>query len=165
MRLAPGVADVVTLGGFLKQYQVNLDLAKLKSYNIPMQQVLTALGQGNANAGGSYLEQGDQQYLIRGIGLLRTPDDIGGIVLSERAGTPILVRDVADVEVSAVPRQGTVGQDQDDEIVTGIVLMRKGENPSEVLAAVKERARELNEIILPKGVTLKPYYDRSGLID
>src|SRR4051812_13436192 len=128
LKLAPGVADVVSLGGFLKQYQVNLDLAKLKSHNIPMQQVLTALGQGNANAGGSYLEQGDQQYLIRGIGLLRSADDIGSIILAERGGTPILVRDVAEVEVNSVPRQGTVGQDADDEIVTGIVLMRKGEN-------------------------------------
>src|SRR3989440_7439011 len=137
LKLAPGVADVVSLGGFLKQYQVNLDLPKLKSHNIPMSQVLTALGQGNANAGGSYLEQGDQQYLIRGIGLLRSADDIGSIILSEHAGIPILIRDVATVEVSSVPRQGTVGQDGDDEIVTGIVLMRKGENPSEVLTAVK----------------------------
>src|ERR1051326_3637218 len=165
LKLAPGVADVVSLGGFLKQYQVNLDLAKLKSYNIPMQQILTALGQGNSNAGGSFLEQGDQQYLIRGIGLLRSADDIGSIILSEHAGTPILVRDVAEVEVSSVPRQGTVGQDADDEIVTGIVLMRKGENPSEVLTAVKQRVKELNETILPKGVSIVPYYDRSGLID
>ncbi|HTM49055.1 MAG TPA: CusA/CzcA family heavy metal efflux RND transporter [Bryobacteraceae bacterium] len=165
MRLAPGVADVVTLGGFLKQYQVNLDLAKLKSYNVPMQQVFNALGQGNANAGGSYLEQGDQQYLIRGIGLLRSPDDIGAIIVSEKAGTPLLIRDLATVTVSAVPRQGTSGRDAEDEIVTGIVLMRKGENPSEVLAAVKERVRDLNETILPKGVKVEPFYDRSTLID
>src|SRR6478672_11948771 len=165
MRLAPGVADVVTLGGFLKQYQVNLVLAKLKSYNIPMQQVLNALGQGNANAGGSYLEQGDQQYRIRGIGLLRTPDDIGNIIVSEKGGTPLLIRDLATVTVSAVPRQGTSGRDGQDEIVSGIVLMRKGENPSEVLTAVKERVRQLNETILPKGVKVEPFYDRSGLID
>src|SRR4029077_17865164 len=98
LKLAPGVADVVSLGGFLKQYQVSLDLAKLKANNVPMQQVLTALGQGNANAGGSYLEQGDQQYLIRGIGLLRSPDDIGGIILSENKGTPLFIKDVATVE-------------------------------------------------------------------
>jgi cobalt-zinc-cadmium resistance protein CzcA len=164
MRLAPGVADVVTLGGFMKQYQVNLDLAKLKSYNVPMQQVLTALGQGNANAGGSYLEQGDQQYLIRGIGLLKSPDDIGNIIVGERGGTPLLIRDLATVSVSAVPRQGTSGRDDEDEIVSGIVLMRKGENPSEVLAAVKQRVKELNETILPKGVTVEPFYDRSTLI-
>jgi len=165
LKLTPGVADVVSLGGFLKQYQVNVDLAKLKVNNIPLQQVLTAVGQGNANAGGSYLEQGDQQYLIRGIGLLRSPDDIGNIVLSERQGTPLLIKQVASVEVSSVPRQGTVGQDGDDEIVTGIVLMRKGENPSEVLKALKARVKDLNESILPKGIRLMPYYDRSGLID
>ena len=165
LKLAPGVADVVTLGGFMKQYQVNLDLAKLKAHNVPMQQVLTALGQGNANAGGSYLEQGEQQYLIRGIGLLRSPDDIGSIILSEKGGTPLLIRDVAQVEISSVPRQGTVGQDADDEIVTGIVLMRKGENPSEVLKAVKQRVKDLNETILPKNVSIRPYYDRTGLID
>jgi cobalt-zinc-cadmium resistance protein CzcA len=165
MRLAPGVADVVTLGGFLKQYQVNLDLVKLKSYNISMQQVLNALGQGNANAGGSYLEQGDQQYLIRGIGLLRSPEDIGSIIVSEKSGTPLFIRDLAQVTVSAVPRQGTSGRDSQDEIVSGIVLMRKGENPSEVLAAVKQRLRDLNENILPKGVTVEPFYDRTTLID
>jgi len=165
LKLVPGVADVVSLGGFLKQYQVNLDLGKLKANNIPMQQVLTALGQGNANAGGSYLEQGDQQYLIRGIGLLRSPDDIGNIILSEHGGTPLLIRDIANVSVSSIPRQGTVGQDADDEIVTGIVLMRKGENPSEVLKGVKARVQELNDSILPKGISMKPYYDRSGLID
>src|SRR5712691_6518456 len=137
LKLVPGVADVVSLGGFLKQYQVSLDLAKLKANNIPMQQVLTALGQGNSNAGGSYLEQGDQQYLIRGIGLLRSAGDIGNIILAEHGGTPLLIRDIATVETSSVPRQGTVGMNQDDEIVTGIVLMRKGENPSEVLKAVK----------------------------
>jgi heavy metal efflux system protein len=165
LKLAPGVADVVSLGGFLKQYQVSMDLAKLKANNIPMQQVLTALGQGNANAGGSYLEQGDQQYLIRGIGLLRSADDIGNIILAEHGGTPLLVRDIATVDVSSVPRQGTVGMNEDDEIVTGIVLMRKGENPSEVLKAVKARVQELNDSILPKGVKIVPYYDRTFLIE
>lgn len=164
LRLAPGVADVVTMGGFLKAYQVNLDLTKLKSYNVAMQQVFAALGQGNSNAGGSYLEQGEQQYLIRGIGLLRSPDDIGNIVVSEKGGTPLLIRDLATVTVSSVPRQGTAGRDEQDEIVSGIVLMRKGENPSEVLAAIKQRVQELNQSILPKGVTIQPFYDRSDLI-
>src|SRR5262249_35509868 len=158
-------ADVITLGGFLKQYQVNLDLTKLKSYNISMQQVFTAVGHGNANAGGSYIEQGDQQYLIRGIGLLRSPDDIGAIVGSEKGGTPLLIPDLASVTIDAVPRQGTSGRDEQDEIVSSIVLMRKGENPSEVLAAVKERVKDLNESILPKGVSIEPFYDRSGLIN
>src|SRR6185436_5344761 len=150
LRMTPGVADVVSFGGFIKQYQVNLDLAKLQFHKISLQQIFTALGRGNANAGGSFLEQGDQQYLIRGIGLLRSPDDIGNIVVSEKGGTPLLIRDLASVTIDAVPRQGTAGRDDQDEIVSSIVLMRKGENPSEVLAAVKERVRDLNENILPK---------------
>ncbi|HVV44435.1 MAG TPA: CusA/CzcA family heavy metal efflux RND transporter, partial [Bryobacteraceae bacterium] len=165
LKMVPGVADVVSLGGFMKQYQVNVDALKLQAHHVPMQQVLDALGKGNANAGGSYLEQGDQQYLIRGIGLLHSPDDIGNIILDEHGGTPLLVRDVADVSLSSVPRQGTVGMNEENEITSGIVVMRKGENPSEVLKAVKERIDELNSSILPKGVSIVPFYDRSGLID
>jgi heavy metal efflux system protein len=165
LKMTPGVADVVSFGGFIKQYQVNLELAKLQFNKISLQQVFTALGRGNANAGGSYLEQGEQQYLIRGIGLLRSKDDISNIVVAERNGTPLLMHDLADVTVSAVPRQGIVGQDQDDDIVTGLVLMRKGENPSEVLAAVKERVAHLNRSVLPKNVQIVPFYDRTWLID
>ena len=111
------------------------------------------------------LERGEQQYLIRGIGMLRSSDDIGDIVVAEHAGTPLLIRDIADVKVGAVPRQGIVGQDGDDEIVSGIVLMRKGENPSEVLAAVKDRVAALNGSILPKPVRIAPFYDRTKLIE
>jgi cobalt-zinc-cadmium resistance protein CzcA len=164
LRLAPGVADVVSRGGFIKQYQVNLDLARMKSYGVTLQQVFTALGRGNANAGGNYIEQGEQQYLIRGIGLLRSPDDIGSIVVAEHSGTPLLIHDFADVTAGAVPRQGLVGRNDDDDVVTGIVLMRKGENPSEVLTDIKERIDRLNASVLPKGVKIVPYYDRSWLI-
>jgi cobalt-zinc-cadmium resistance protein CzcA len=164
LKMAPGVGDVVSRGGFIKRYQVSLDLAKMKAYGVSMQQVLTALDRGNANAGGSYLEQGEQQYLIRGIGLLRSVEDIENVIVTERNGTPLLVKDIADVGVSSVPRQGIVGRDQDDEIVTGIILMRKGENPSEVLREVKERVQTLNASILPKGVRIEPYYDRTWLI-
>jgi heavy metal efflux system protein len=142
--MVPGVADVISRGGFIKQYQVDLDLAKMKSYDVSMQQVFTALGRGNANAGGSYVEQGEQQYLIRGIGLLESNDDIGNIVVAERGGTPLLIKDIAGLSMSSVLRQGLVGKDGDDEIVSGIVLMRKGENPSEVLTAVKDRIEALN---------------------
>src|SRR5439155_10430013 len=114
--------------------------------------------------GGNYLEQGEQQYLIRGIGLLRSADDIGSVVIAEHGGTPLLVRDIANVTIGAVPRQGIVGRNDDDEIVEGIVLMRKGENPSEVLADVKERVARLNAAVLPRGVRIVPYYDRSWLI-
>ena len=164
LKMTPGVADVVSFGGLIKQYEVNPDLTRLRYYGVSLPQLFAALGRGNANAGGSYVEQGPQQYLVRGIGLLRSPDDIGRITIASRNGTPILVKDVATTTVSALPRQGIVGQDDDDDIATGIVLMRKGENPSEVLAGIKTRVDQLNASILPKGVQLVPYYDRSWLI-
>jgi heavy metal efflux system protein len=165
LKMLPGVADVVSFGGFIKQYEVTVNTARMKSYNVTLQQVFTALGRGNANAGGSFLEQGEQQYLIRGIGMLRSSADIGDIVVAEHGGTPLLIRDLATVNATAVPRQGLMGQDDDDEIVSGIVLMRKGENPSEVLAAVKERVAALNASILPKPARIVPFYDRTTLID
>ncbi len=165
LKLAPGVADVVSFGGLIKQYEVNPDLAKLRYYGLSLSQLYAALGRGNANAGGSYVEQGPQQYLVRGIGLLRSSDDIAKIVVASRDGTPILVGDIASVVVSAIPRQGIVGQDNDDDVATGIVLMRKGENPSEVLKAIEARVAELNSSILPKGVRVEPFYDRTWLIE
>ncbi len=165
LRLTPGVADIVSRGGFIKQYQVNLDLPKMKAYNIPIQQVLSAMARGNTNAGGSYIELGSQQFLIRGLGLMQSSADIGATVVAEKNGTPILVRDIADVSISTVPRQGLVGRDENDEAVTGIVLMRKGENPSEVLTSLKERIASLTSSVLPKGVEIKSYYDRTWLID
>src|SRR3989442_4247352 len=164
LRQAPGVADVVTQGGFIKQYEVHPDMGRLKGYGLSLQQLFDALKRGNANAGGSYVERGEQQFLIRGIGLLRSVSDIERIVVDAHGGTPIFVRDVADVGVGAVPRQGIVGQDGEDDIVNGIVLMRKGENPSTVLASVKEKIDALNGKILPKGVQIVPYYDRTWLI-
>jgi len=164
LKMTPGVADVVSRGGFVKQYQVNIDLARMKAYDVTLQQIFTALGRGNANAGGNYLEQGEQQYLIRGIGLLRSPDDIGSIVVAAHGGTPLLIRDLADVSIGSVPRQGLVGRNDQDEVVEGIVLMRKGENPSEVLADIKDRVAHLNDSVLPKGVKIVPFYDRSWLI-
>src|SRR5712691_4170394 len=164
LKMTPGVADIVSFGGFMKQYQVNLNPEKMHAFHIALQQVFIALGRGNANAGGSYLERGEQQLLIRGIGLLRSSEDIGNVVLAERDGTPVLIKHIADVSVSAVPRQGIVGQDDDDEVVSGIVLMRKGENPSEVLTALKERVKILNTSILPRGVQITPFYDRTWLI-
>jgi cobalt-zinc-cadmium resistance protein CzcA len=164
LRLSPGVADIVSRGGFIKQYQVELDLPRMRAYGVTLQQVFTALGRGNANAGGNYLEQREQQYLIRGIGLLQSPSDIGGVVVAEHQGTPLQIRDFAQVTVGAVPRQGIVGRDDEDDIVEGIVLMRKGENPSDVLADVKQRIDRLNSSILPKDVRIVPFYDRAWLI-
>jgi cobalt-zinc-cadmium resistance protein CzcA len=164
LRQVPGVADVVTLGGFIKQYEVQPDLDKLRATKLTFQNLLDALGRGNSNAGGSYVTQGAQQYAIRGIGLLSSADDIGRIVVTAKGGTPVLIRDIAQVKVGSVPRLGVVGQDGDDDIVSGIVVMRKGENPSVVLKGVKEKIAQLNQRGMPKGVQIAPYYDRSWLM-
>src|SRR5882724_10364946 len=165
LRLVPGVADIVSMGGAIKTYEVNPDLAKLRDYGLSLQQLYTALSRGNANVGGSKVEQGPQQYLIRGLGLLRSPDDIGNVVLASRTGVPVHVRDVASVRISNVPREGIVGQDDCDDVVTGIVLMRKGENPSDVLKGVKAKIALLNNSILPHGVKIVSFYDRTWLIN
>ena len=164
LRQVPGVADVVAMGGFIKQYEVQPDLDKLRAYGLTFQNLLDALGRGNSNAGGSYVAQGPQQYAIRGIGLLRSAEDISQIVVTARNGTPILIRDIAQVAVGAVPRLGVVGQDDDDDVVTGIVVMRKGENASVVLKGVKDKIAALNARELPAGVQIVPFYDRTWLM-
>ena len=164
LRQVPGVADVVAMGGFTKLYEVQPDLDKLRAYKLSFQNLLDALGRGNSNAGGSYVAQGVQQYAIRGIGLLTSADDIGNIVVAARNGTPILIRDIAKVTIGSVPRLGVVGQGPDDDVVTGIVIMRKGENASEVLKGVKAKIETLNSHGLPHGVQIVPFYDRTWLM-
>ena len=165
LKTCPGVADITTLGGFIKQYQVNVDQKKMSTYKVTLQQALTALSRGNANAGGSFVEQGAQQFIVRGLGTLHDAADIGNIVVDARAGAPVLVKDIATIGVGAVARQGTVGRDNVDEAVTGIVLMRKGENPTAVLKAVKEKIQALNASVLPKDVSISPFYDRTWLLN
>ena len=164
LRQVPGVADVVAMGGHIKQYEVQPDMEKLRSFKLTIQNLLDALGRGNSNAGGSYVAQGSQQFTIRGIGLLTSSAEIGQIVMGSSNGTPILVRDVAQVKLGAVPRLGISGQDDDDDAVVGIVIMRKGENPSQVLKNVKEKLALINERVLPKGVQIIPFYDRTWLM-
>jgi len=164
LKLVPGVADVVSLGGLVKQYEVQPDTARMRDYRVTLAQLAQAIERGNANAGGSYVNQGRQQYLIRGIGLFQGADDIAGVVVTERDGVPVFVRDVASVSIGSVPRQGIAGQNDDDDVVTGVVLMRRGESPSEVLKLVKERIETLNASGLPAGVSIEPIYDRTWLI-
>ena len=164
LRFVPGVADITSLGGLVKQYEVRPDLERLRDYKITLSQLSQAIQRGNANAGGSYVEQGRQQYLIRGIGLFTSPEDIGNVAVAERNGTPVLVKDVAQVQIGAVPRQGIAGQDDEDDVVTGVVLMRRGENPAEVLKGVRKKVDQLNATMLPGGVKIVPIYDRTWLI-
>src|ERR1700674_345764 len=164
LRLAPGVADVVTMGASTKQYEVSPDLAKMRDFKVTLAQLFGALSRANSNAGGGAVRQGRQQFLVRSLGSFRSSADIGEVVVAENKGTPILVKGCAAVSVGSAPAQGLVGQDDADDIVNGIVVMRKGENPSRVLEALKERIAYVNASILPKGVKIEPYYDRSGLI-
>ncbi|MBL8427087.1 MAG: efflux RND transporter permease subunit [Dechloromonas sp.] len=168
LKQVPGIADVVSLGGPIRQYEVNPDLAKLRDYKITVGQLYSALQRANANAGGGSVAQGRQQFLIRSLGLLRSSADIGEVVVDEHKGTPIRVRDIANVVESRVPAQGIVGYsdangDQDD-VVSGIVLLRKDENPSQALDALKAKVDKLNNGGLPAGVQIIPFYDRSWLI-
>ena len=168
LKQVPGVADVVSLGGPIRQYEVQPDLNKLRDHQLTLGQLFAALERANANAGGGAVAQGRQQFLIRSIGLLRSSADIGQIVVAERNGTPVLVRDLARVVESRVPPQGIVGySDADidlDDVVSGIVLLRKDENPSQVLEGIKAKVDRLNDGGLPPGVRIIPYYDRSWLI-
>ena len=164
LRQVGGVADLVTMGGAIKQYEVNPDLGRLRDHKVTLSQLFAALQRANSNAGGGAMTQGRQQFLVRSLGSFRTSVDIERVVVAEVAGTPVLVRDVAQVQVGQYPPQGLVGQDEADDIVNGIVVMRKGENPSKVLAGVQDKIDMLNSRGLPEGMTIIPYYDRSWLI-
>ena len=168
LRKVPGVADLVTMGGTIKQYEVNPDMGRLRDYDLNIGQLFEALQRANSNAGGGAVTHGSQQYLIRSVGELRTSADIANVMVAVRKGVAVLVKDVAEVRVAGAPAQGLVGQTlegrNDDDIVNGIVVMRKGENPSQVLAGIKEKIEVINRTQLPKGVSIVPYYDRSWLI-
>jgi len=164
LKAVPGVADVVSFGGAIKTYEVQPNMARMRDFRISLAQLSTALEQSNANAGGGYVEHGRQQFLIRGIGLLRTASDIENVLVGESKGVPVRVADIAAVKIGDVPRQGVAGEDDDDDVVSGHVLMRKGENPSVVLDALKAKIAELQRDSLPPGVEVRVFYDRSWLI-
>ncbi|WP_305805309.1 CusA/CzcA family heavy metal efflux RND transporter [Stenotrophomonas sp. YIM B06876] len=164
LRTVPGVADVVSFGGYLRTFQVQPDLDRLRDRGVSLEEFAQALEEGSGNAGGGYVEKGQQQYLIRGIGLMQSSEDIGRIVVAQRHGVPVLVGDLAKVVDTGLPRQGLVGQDGNDDAVFGMVLMRKGENPSLVLDALHERIAQIEAKQLPAGVSIEPFYDRSWLV-
>ncbi|HEV7766656.1 MAG TPA: CusA/CzcA family heavy metal efflux RND transporter [Thermoanaerobaculia bacterium] len=160
-----GVAEVNSFGGFAKQYQVKLDPAKLQAYGLSMRDVLAAVAANNANVGGAYIERGSEQYLLRGIGLVESAEDISNIVVKTAAeGVPVFVRDVGEVVTGAAVRQGAVTADGKGEVVVGIAMMLKGENSRTVAGRVKERVEQIRKT-LPKGVELIPFYDRTDLVD
>ena len=160
----PGVAEINSFGGFLKQFEVAVDPLRLQGMGLSIGDLLTALERNNANTGGAYIERSNNAYYIRGLGLARTLDDIGRIVVdTPEEGAPLLVRDVAEVRLGHAPRYGAMTRNGEGEVVGGIVMMRKGENASKVVDAVKERMKSV-EAALPEGLQIDPFLDRADLV-
>jgi cobalt-zinc-cadmium resistance protein CzcA len=164
-KAVPGVVDVTGWGGRTKTYDVSVDQHKLLQYGVTLPQVLQALGNSNINVGGQTVNIGQQAAIVRGVGLIRSPGDIADIVLTQNRGAPIFLRDVASVTIGHQPRLGIAGQDSDDDIVQGIVLMRRGEQSMPTIRGVEQEVRTINTSgILPAGVSIEPIYDRTDLI-
>ncbi len=164
-RSVPGVADDSGLGGTTMQYQVLLNPNRLFSLGVTVPQVFQQLGSNNSNAGGGFYSQGGQFYYIRGLGLVKTPEDIANIVVATNNGIPTYVRDVGKVEMGYAPRLGQFGYMDQDDAVEGVILMRVGEQAQVVLKRVEKMTKELNDHVLPPDVKIVPYYDRSELIE
>ncbi len=163
LRAVPGLADVDTLGGFSKQYEVLVDPNRLTSFGLTLRQVQAAIAENNQNAGGSYIEQGDDKLVLYGVGLARSAADLEQIVVTAHKGTPIYLRDVARVRQGTAIRLGGVTRDGKGEVLEGIAVMLRGGNSREIVLGVKD-AVELVNRVLPAGVTLSPFYDRIELI-
>jgi cobalt-zinc-cadmium resistance protein CzcA len=167
-RSVPGVADDSVIGGTIMEYQVLLDPARLYNYHLPVAQVLNALSANNANTGGGFYAQGGQFYYVRGLGLVKSTDDIGEVVVGSANGVPIRVKDIGHVEIGHAPRLGQFAfQDsskKNDDAVEGVILMRSGEQAQNVLKGVEKKTEELNKTILPPDVKIRPFYDRSDLV-
>ena len=161
----PGVVDVTSFGGPTKQYEVSIDPQKLAYYGISIQQISDALAANNANAGGSLIEQGNQGYVFRGVGLFTSLQDISNVVVTSAGGVPVKIAQLGDVRIGHAVRLGKVETPTNHDAVEGIVIMRRGENASAVVKRVEEKAKELNATILPKDVKLVPYYDRAELVN
>lgn len=161
----PGVADIVSFGGEVKIYQVTMNPDKAVQYGITAQEMFQALSKSNINVGGDVIVKNAQAYVVRGIGVLNNVEEIKNVIVDHIGGTPILVKDVADVSIAALPRLGQVGRDRDNDMVEGIVVMRKGENPANVIVELKKKIEELNTRILPDDVKIKTFYNREDLID
>ena len=164
MRAVEGVADINTYGGPSKIFEIDVDPNLLNKYDITAQDVYNAVSNSNINAGGDVIEQGEQSYVVRGIGLINNIDEVNNIIIKNTNGTPLLVKNVASVNVNFMPRLGKVGLDTTTDVVEGVVVMRKDANPGDVLKGVREKVDELNNTILPAGVKIVPFYDRGTLI-
>ena len=160
-----GVATIATFGGEEKIFEINVNPIELAHFGISPLELFEAVNRSNINVGGDVITKGSQAYVVRGIGLLESIEDIENILIDVKDDNPIRVKDVADVSISSKPRQGQVGLNDDDDLVQGIVIMLRGQNPSEVIAAIKEKIKDLNERVLPENVEIVPFMDRTKLVD
>ncbi len=160
----PGIAEINSFGGMLKQYEVAVDPARLKAMNVSIAEILTALEKNNQNTGGAYIDKKPNAYFIRGIGLVTTLEDVGNIVVKTGGGVPVLVRHVANVRFGNAVRYGAMTRNGEGEVVGGIVMMLKGANSAEVVQRVKEKMESI-KAALPADIVIEPYIDRTKLVD
>lgn len=164
LRQVPGVAEVLAFGGYLKEIHVEVDPAALYAAGLTLDAVEEAIGKANVNVGGGFLRHGDQELTIRGIGNIASVEDIRSIAVKSVSGTALTLGDVASIKMSATPRRGSVGWNDQKDVVEGVVIMRRGANPSVVLEGVHEKVAALNGEILPEGMHIQVFYDRSDLV-
>lgn len=165
LKQVPGIVDVSTFGGTTKQYHAEIDPNKLLQYNVTLPQIITAITSSNQNAGGNYLEIGDQNVNVRGVGLLQGVSEMGAVLIAERHGVPVYLRDVAGVKEGFQPPLGRVGRNDDPNIVKGTVLLQRGEQSLPALKGVREKIKALNSGLLPHGMKIDTIYDRTSLIN
>jgi cobalt-zinc-cadmium resistance protein CzcA len=161
----PGVADVNSFGGEEKAYEVSVNPALLQKYGLTSLDVFTAINRSNINVGGDVIEKNDQAYVVRGIGLINNLEDMRNIIIKNVNNVPILTKDVAEIREAGLPRLGQVSRDKQKDVIEGIIVMRKGENPAEVLDRVRAKVQDLNDNVLPKDVKIDTFYDRTNLMD
>jgi heavy metal efflux system protein len=165
LRIVPGVADVTVLGGKTKEFQAEIDLNRMIAYGLTLPQIITAIGAGNSNVGGRTIAVGEQSATVRGIGVVGTLEDIRNIVLTQQGGVPVLLSDVAKVQVGFTPRLGIAGRDETTDIIFGVVMMQKLERTMEVVTRVRAAIERMNtDGTLPPGVKVEPFYDRGDLV-
>lgn len=161
----PGVADVVSFGGPVRTIEVRLDVPRIKALGLTVDSVAQALGQNHANAGGAMITHGDESYIVRSIGMYENPESLEQAVIATVHNVPIRVRDVGSIQLSHQPRLGQVGHNDKNDVVEGIVYLRTGSNTLETCRMIREKIEKLNSSVLPKGVRIVPYYDRTDLIE
>lgn len=164
LKQVPGVVDIVNFGGVTTQFLLQFDPIQLSKYNLTLAQIIEAINNNNANAGGSIMNRGEQGIVVRGVGLIHSLDDFANIQVAQKDGVPVLIKDIGNVTLGYKQRQGIVGEDTTPDKVEGIIELLKNENPSRVIKGVHEAILELNESILPKDVKIVPYLDRSDLV-